>query len=81
MMLIKALLNCINFYCGTQELTNAHQSFAKSRRLHLSKDGPMFCNIGNNRDMIVWRDMKGLSKKFSCKQVWRDINNFGDNVS
>ena len=44
-------------------------------------DGPMFCNIGNNRDMIVWRDMKGMSKKFSCKQVWRDINNFGDNVS
>ncbi|XP_052623926.1 uncharacterized protein LOC128134194 [Lactuca sativa] len=44
-------------------------------------DGPMFCNIGNNRDMIVWRDMKGLSKKFSCKQVWRDINNFGDKLA
>jgi hypothetical protein len=28
-MLIKALVNCIDFYYGTQVLNNDHQSFAK----------------------------------------------------
>ena len=32
-ILMKASLNCIDFYCGTQELNNAHQSFAKLHRL------------------------------------------------
>ena len=31
----KHCLNCIDFYWGTQELNNAHQSFAKLRRLLL----------------------------------------------
>ena len=44
------------------------------------KDAPMFCNIGNQKDITVWRDMNGVNKKFSCKQVWRDINNFGSKV-
>ena len=44
------------------------------------KDAPMFCNNGNQKDITVWRDMNGVNKKFSCKQVWRDINNFGSKV-
>ncbi|CAH1435589.1 unnamed protein product [Lactuca virosa] len=44
------------------------------------KDGPMFCIDANQRDVTGWRDKNGVCKQFSCKQVWRDINNFGDKV-
>ncbi|XP_023746810.1 uncharacterized protein LOC111894956 [Lactuca sativa] len=45
------------------------------------KDAPMFCIEPNQRDIISWRDKKGICKQFSCKQVWCDINNFGDKVT
>ncbi|CAH1440394.1 unnamed protein product [Lactuca virosa] len=44
------------------------------------KDAPMFCIEPNLRDVAGWRDKKGICKQFSCKQVWCDINNFGDQV-
>ncbi|CAH1428278.1 unnamed protein product [Lactuca virosa] len=44
------------------------------------KDGPMFCIDANQRDVTGWRDKNGVCKQFSCKKVWRDINNFGDKV-
>ncbi|XP_052625870.1 uncharacterized protein LOC128132904 [Lactuca sativa] len=44
------------------------------------KDAPMFCIDPNMRDVAGWRDKEGNCKKFSCNQVWRDINNFGNKV-
>lgn len=44
------------------------------------KDGPMFCNNSNQLNVTIWRDKNRVCKQFSCKQVWRDINNFGDKV-
>ncbi|XP_023753688.1 uncharacterized protein LOC128134196 [Lactuca sativa] len=43
-------------------------------------DAPMFCIDSNMNDVVGWRDKKGICRKFSCKQVWSDLNNFGDIV-
>ncbi|XP_023757720.2 uncharacterized protein LOC111906233 [Lactuca sativa] len=44
------------------------------------KEAPMFCIDSNMSDVAGWRDKKGVCKKISCKQVWKDINNFGNKV-
>ncbi|XP_052627637.1 uncharacterized protein LOC128134199 [Lactuca sativa] len=43
-------------------------------------EAPMFCIDSNMNDVVGWRDKKGICRKFSCKQVWSDLNNFGDIV-
>ena len=43
-------------------------------------EAPMFCIDSNLNDVIGWRDKGGICRKFSCKQVWNDLNNFGDIV-
>ncbi|XP_023730361.1 uncharacterized protein LOC111878077 [Lactuca sativa] len=44
------------------------------------KEAPMFSIDSNMSDVAGWRDKKGICKKISCKQVWSDINNFGNKV-
>ncbi|XP_023758688.2 uncharacterized protein LOC111907126 [Lactuca sativa] len=43
-------------------------------------EAPMFCIDSNMNDVVGWRDKKGICRKFSCKQVWSDLNNFGNIV-
>ncbi|XP_052624830.1 uncharacterized protein LOC128132348 [Lactuca sativa] len=43
-------------------------------------EAPMFCIDSNMNDVVGWRDKKGICRNFSCKQVWSDLNNFGDIV-
>ncbi|XP_052623753.1 uncharacterized protein LOC128129113 [Lactuca sativa] len=43
-------------------------------------EAPMFCIDSNLNDVVGWRDKGGICRKFSCKQVWNDLNNFGDIV-
>ncbi|XP_052622964.1 uncharacterized protein LOC128128149 [Lactuca sativa] len=44
------------------------------------KEAPVFCIDSDMSDVAGWRDKKGMCKKISCKQVWCDINNFGEKV-
>lgn len=40
----------------------------------------MFLNDRTNGDGMVWGDKEGVRQLFSCKQVWKDLNNFGPKV-
>lgn len=42
---------------------------------------PLFYSNNGVCDKVVCRDKNGIDKLFSCNQVWKDINNFGDMVS
>lgn len=43
-------------------------------------DWPLFVNNEGTEDKIIWRDNNGKCKRFSCKQVWSDVNFFGPKV-